>query len=120
MSKYVLYNIVSDGVAKVRAIINSPFLEQLEEETGMFVQDIPEPEAHSGMIPILYINLETKELYYHYEEAPPPPPSGETLVGKVKQLEQENTLLKAQNTALSERADFIEDVIAEMATKVYQ
>lgn len=35
-------------------------------------------------------------------------------------LMQENTLLKAQNQALTERADFIEDVVAEMAVKVYQ
>ncbi|NEU61335.1 hypothetical protein [Paenibacillus sp. ALJ109b] len=34
-------------------------------------------------------------------------------------LKQESTLLKAQSSALSERADFVEDVIAEMATKVY-
>lgn len=88
MSKYVLYNIVSDGVAKVRAIIDYPFPEQIDEENGMFVQEIPEPETHSGMIPILYMNLETKELYYHYEEAPPPPPSGETIAGKIEALER--------------------------------
>ncbi len=35
-------------------------------------------------------------------------------------LQQENNLLKAQNQALTERADFIEDVVAEMATQVYQ
>lgn len=35
-------------------------------------------------------------------------------------LRQENTLLKAQNQALTERADFIEDVVAEMAAQVYQ
>lgn len=35
-------------------------------------------------------------------------------------LKQDNTLLKAQSSALSERADFVEDVIAEMATQVYK
>ncbi|QVY60921.1 hypothetical protein [Cytobacillus gottheilii] len=35
-------------------------------------------------------------------------------------LKDENTLLKAQNSSLSERADFIEDVIAEMAMNVYR
>lgn len=35
-------------------------------------------------------------------------------------LKQESTLLKAQSSALSERADFVEDVIAEMATQVYK
>ncbi|KQY91634.1 hypothetical protein ASD24_23150 [Paenibacillus sp. Root52] len=34
-------------------------------------------------------------------------------------LKQESTLLKAQSNALSDRADFVEDVIAEMAEQVY-
>ncbi|WP_411735000.1 hypothetical protein [Paenibacillus sp. M2] len=38
----------------------------------------------------------------------------------LEKLKQENILLKAQNAALTERADFIEDVIAEMAAQVYQ
>ena len=35
-------------------------------------------------------------------------------------LEQKNKLLEAKNQALSERADFIEDVVAEMSIQVYQ
>lgn len=38
---------------------------------------------------------------------------------EVEQLQQENLMLRAQNSALSERADFIEDIIAEMAIQVY-
>lgn len=37
----------------------------------------------------------------------------------VQILQEENTLLKAQVKAMSERSDFIEDCIAEMASKVY-
>lgn len=37
----------------------------------------------------------------------------------IPDLKKENTLLKAQVKAMSERSDFIEDCIAEMATKVY-
>lgn len=37
----------------------------------------------------------------------------------VEILEQENKLLKAQLQAQTERSDFIEDCIAEMATMVY-
>ena len=46
----------------------------------------------------------------------------ETLELKNKQnlMHQENQLLQAQNNVLSERADFIEDVVAEMAAQVYQ
>lgn len=45
---------------------------------------------------------------------------GVTPEERIAELEEENKLLKAQNTALSDRADFIEDVIAEMAMQVYQ
>lgn len=37
----------------------------------------------------------------------------------VEELQQENKLLKAQIQAQTERSDFIEDCIAEMATQVY-
>lgn len=37
----------------------------------------------------------------------------------IPDLQKENTLLKAQVKAMSERSDFIEDCIAEMASKVY-
>ena len=33
---------------------------------------------------------------------------------KIKQLEQENTMLKAQNRALTERTDFHEEVLTEI------
>lgn len=38
---------------------------------------------------------------------------------KIAALMAENKLLKAQNTAQSDRADFLEDCIAEMASLVY-
>lgn len=46
-------------------------------------------------------------------------PNAQRLLRENDQLKQENALLKAQNQALTERADFIEDVVAEMATRVY-
>lgn len=39
---------------------------------------------------------------------------------RIKILEQEKELSAARDDALSERADFIEDVVAEIATQVYQ
>ena len=38
---------------------------------------------------------------------------------RIEALETENALLKAQLQAQTERSDFIEDCIAEMATQVY-
>ncbi|RPK29880.1 hypothetical protein [Paenibacillus xylanexedens] len=69
------------------------------------------------------IDLETMEPLFTYSEPVDPEVPQEPrppLSKQVEALEQENVLLKAQNTALSERADFVEDVIAEMATQVYK
>lgn len=41
-------------------------------------------------------------------------------LSEIELLKKENLLLKAQNTAITERADFIEDIIAEMAMQIYQ
>ncbi len=49
-------------------------------------------------------------------ERPPSPPPEPT---PIERLEEENKLLKAQSNALSERADFVEDLIAEMAMLIY-
>lgn len=48
------------------------------------------------------------------------PPTVETDAEKIARLEQENKLLAAQNAANADRMEFIEDVIAEMAYKVYE
>lgn len=41
------------------------------------------------------------------------------LTTQLQQAEQKNKLLKAQVSAATERSDFIEDCIAEMAVQVY-
>lgn len=41
-------------------------------------------------------------------------------LSEIEMLKKENMLLKAQNNAITERADFIEDIIAEMAMQIYQ
>ena len=43
-----------------------------------------------------------------------------TLEIENESLKNENVLLKAQNQALTERTDFHEELIAEMAMMVYQ
>lgn len=48
-----------------------------------------------------------------------PLPEEEPPVDQLEVLQQENTLLKAQVQALTDRGEFIEDCIAEMATVVY-
>lgn len=47
------------------------------------------------------------------------PPTLDGLTAEVNSLQKENNMLKAQLQAQSDRADFIEDCIAEMAVQVY-
>ncbi|WP_128102777.1 hypothetical protein [Paenibacillus sp. DCT19] len=67
--------------------------QNITEGNFLVFSDVPLPE------PIVYVNVPQKEF---------------------ESLKQDSTLLKAQSSALSERADFVEDVIAEMATQVYK
>lgn len=88
----------------------------LEMPFGAFSQDFTECSGYR-------IDLETKELEFSYPDPNEPEQPAEftkPLTVQIKELESENILLKAQNQAISERADFIEDCIAEMAMTVYQ
>ena len=53
------------------------------------------------------------------EPEPPQPSKMEVLKEEVIALEKENKLLKAQVEALSQTSDFHEELIVEMANKVY-
>ncbi|AVK85980.1 hypothetical protein C3943_22035 [Lysinibacillus sp. B2A1] len=52
--------------------------------------------------------------------APQKAGKGETAEERADRLEQENKILRLQNQANTERMDFMEDLIAEIATKVYK
>lgn len=57
-----------------------------------------------------------------YRELPPGKWIGDVFddtLSSIESLQEENKLLKAQLRAQTERSDFIEDCIAEMATVVY-
>ncbi|AWP25405.1 hypothetical protein [Paenibacillus sp. Cedars] len=90
---YVLFDPVNDVIGKVRAYIQAPYPEQIEEH-GVFVETIPPSEALPGMVPIPLINLDTKVIYYDYVQLPPPLPSDETIAGKIEKLEAENSQIK--------------------------
>ena len=53
------------------------------------------------------------------QEAANQPEQVPTLLDEVESLKNENFMLKAQIQAMSDRNDFIEDCIAEMAMQVY-
>ena len=95
---------------------NRDTFDYIELPYGAYAQDFAESNGYR-------VNPETKTLEFSYPDPnePEAPPIYEVpLSSKIASLEQENQLLKAQNNALSERADFIEDVVAEMATQVYR
>ena len=71
--------------------------EQLEQE-GLLVDSIPEPEQQEGKIAILYVNPETKELYYQYEDIP-----------KIEEqiAKEELESIKAQLQVTQEAIDFL-------------
>ena len=86
-----IYIVVEDGV-----IVNSFVCE--DEDLAQELHGIPS-----------YIGACVGDPYM------PPPTDSE----RIEALESENALLKAQLQAQTERSDFIEDCIAEMATQVY-
>ncbi|MFU1796960.1 hypothetical protein ACM1RC_24065, partial [Paenibacillus azoreducens] len=89
-------------------------IEMTTFEPGQYAEDFAKAKGWS-------FDPETKQIKFLYPDPNNPVPVPQPpLTEQVKKLQEENTLLKAQNSALSDRADFIEDCMAEMAQKIYQ
>ena len=80
-------------------------LSKEELSTGLLVQSIPKPTSNQSNV----LKYDGKKLYYE-----------DLSVQQIKELQDENVLLKAQTTAVAERTEFVEDVVAEMAIQVYR
>ena len=111
---YYLTDIDTDG--KVNNIVNLPSEEYIgflgwdraeKEQTGVFVEELPATNEGNYTSTTLYVIGKMPCWKYGDIIAPSAP------------LIDETTLLKAQNKALSDRLEFTEDLIAEMAMKVY-
>jgi len=118
---FVVPKTVEQDIATYKALTERTrgSFDYIELAFGEFAQDFRDSIGFR-------INPETKtpEFSYPDPDAPaepvPKPEYHAPISEKLATLKQENTLLKAQNQALTERADFIEDVVAEMAAQVYQ
>lgn len=60
---------------------------ELKQE-GVLIESIPKPEITEGKTATLFVNPETKEVWYEYEDLPLTPKD------ELNQLKQDNTLLK--------------------------
>ncbi|MFE0394763.1 hypothetical protein ACFW4G_03685 [Paenibacillus lactis] len=101
-----------------------PILRERDPETyGVIDLEFGQYEEDFAQATHCRVNLDTLTLEFSYpdpNEPEAPPVFQKPLTQEIEELKQENTLLKAQNSALTERTEFIEDVIAEMAQQVYQ
>ncbi|MCJ8015215.1 hypothetical protein MUG84_26460 [Paenibacillus sp. KQZ6P-2] len=78
------------------------------------------PKDETGIRFNYYYDHVAQKVIIKYVQTIDEPTEIEKIKDNMARMESENALLKAQNTALSDRADFIEDCIAEMAQQVYQ
>ncbi|WP_342547644.1 hypothetical protein NST69_27515 [Paenibacillus sp. FSL P2-0089] len=113
---YVQYQLTTATTGLITAIYTSiegyNFEDVLIEE---FADDeMPKAKSPAGTFPILMIDVSEHKLYYDYRQIPQSPEI------RILSLEKENQLLKAQLSVQSERSDFIEDVITELATQLYK
>lgn len=77
----IRYSLISSTKGKVYCQDFSP---RNEDEDGLLVDSIPTPENIQGKIPVLFINPQTRELFYEYEDAPKT--QGKILLEAVAQL----------------------------------
>lgn len=79
------------------------------------------PNEHEWVEMPIEFGFSTNKIKYEnglFEEKKPKT-FKEELLDKIAVTEADNRMLKAQLKAQTDRSDFIEDVIAEMATQVY-
>lgn len=115
---YVKNTTVEQDIKAYKALTerNRDTFDYIELEYGQYAQDFAESNGYR-------VNPETKELEFSYPDPNEPEveqPYQAPLSEQIEELKQENELLKAQNKAMLERADFVEDVVAELAIQVYQ
>lgn len=91
---------------------------EITADTTEFYNGFIIPTIENGVVTSFVCNAKAWEAWKASLPAPTPPPP--TLEETVTALEAENKLKDAQIKALSDRNDFMDDCIAEMAAEVYK
>ena len=93
---FLHYSEVEPNKARVLATINmSDKLPAEDLSTGLCVELLPHPEPGQGT-PVLYVNPETKALWYEYLPAPEEPMYAATAVGSLQRQVDDLKLIIAQ------------------------
>lgn len=92
-------------------------IEMTTFELGQYAEDFKKAKSWR-------FDPETGKIVFSYpgpnDPEPGQPVYQKPLTEQIKDLQEENKLLKVQNAALSDQTDFIENCIVEMAQQVYQ
>ena len=97
---FLTCNTVEPGKARVMAVIyKHEELFEEQKERGFFVENIPQPDALQQGTPVLYINPETKAMWYEYLPLPEQPLYAATTVGQMQKEIDDLKLLLAELVA---------------------
>ncbi|MCM3291816.1 hypothetical protein M3661_16930 [Paenibacillus sp. MER 180] len=81
----------------VTTVYMNPTPEQMKTSGVEIDSGFPTPNAVAGMVPVLKVDVEMKQLYFDYERP-------DTIASRVQELQKENTELKL---ALAELAEMV-------------
>ena len=93
---FITYETITEKKARVLIQVFKPSAVSEEiKQTGIYVPVIPDPEPGQG-IPVLYVNPETKEMWYEYDPIPPAPLYPNTETGQMQKEIDDLKLLIAE------------------------
>ncbi|MNJ68520.1 hypothetical protein D3C77_647760 [compost metagenome] len=113
-----MYAVFND-IGRVTALYYNP-VEEIREMSpgGVDVDELPTRENLEGFWPVLYVDLDTNELYYNYEALPVPIIPDEVLSDKVMNLESDLGNLLLENAADKATIATLEDTVGNLLLEV--
>lgn len=97
---FLTFNKIEPDKARVMAVIyKHEELFEEQKERGLFVESLPQPDVTQQGTPVLYINPETKAMWYEYLPLPEQPLYAATPVGQMQKQIDDLKLLLAELVA---------------------